>query len=249
MIKQIIFVVSIVVASKSVIAQERFFSAIKVEFEKTISVRQIMKEQQAGNNSWYEQNKDRFPVSMVNYYDFTGDINKSLYQSGKDVPLDPRSWYRPVGDKNVVYTDYQKGISISQKPVFEETFLVEDSLLKIKWKITGDVRTIAGYDCRKAIGVLNDSIAIFAFYADELLISGGPEGIQGLPGMILGMGIPRLHTTWFATKVEVSDVKMNKVTPATRGKKVSRSVMITTLDKIAKEWGTNGSKMLINFII
>lgn len=236
-------------ATQAVVAQERFFSTIKVEFEKTISVRQLMKEQQEGNSSWYEQNKDRFPVSMVNYYDFTGDTSKSLYQLGKDVPLDPRMWWRPVGDKNIVYTDYKKGISISQKPVFEETFLVEDSLLKIKWKITGDVRTIAGYDCRKAVGILNDSIAIFAFYTDELLISGGPEGIQGLPGMILGMGIPRLHTTWFAAKIEVFDVKLNKVVPATKGKKVTRTTMMKTLEIISKEWGTYGSKLLINFII
>jgi GLPGLI family protein len=248
MIKKILFFTATCLATKNVVAQERFFSTIKVEFEKTLSVRQLMKELQEGN-SWYEQNKDRYPVSMVNYYDFTGDTSKSLYQLGKEVPVDPRSWYRPEGDKNIVYTDYNKGISISQKPIFEETFLVEDSLLKIKWKITNDVRTIAGYDCRKAVGILNDSIAIFAFYTDELLINGGPEGIQGLPGMILGMGIPRLHATWFATKVEVFDVKMNKVVPATKGKKVTRSSMMTTLDKLAKDWGTYGSKLLINFII
>ena len=249
MIKQIILLAIFAVTTSNVVAQERFFSTIKVEFEKTTSVRQLMKDLQEGNASWYEQNKDRFPVSMLSYYDFTGDTSKSLYQPGKDVPIDPRSWYRPVGDKNVVYNDYQKGTSISQKPVFEETFLVEDTLLKIKWKLTSDVRTIAGYDCHKAVGILNDSIAIFAFYSDELLINGGPEGIQGLPGMILGMGIPRLHTTWFATKIEVFDVKMNKVVPATKGKKITRTAMMKTLEVISKDWGTYGSKMLLNFVI
>jgi GLPGLI family protein len=249
MIKRILFFTVIVIATQTADAQEKFFSTIKVEFEKTISVRQLMKDLQEGNNNWYEQNKDRFPVSMLSYFNFTGDTSKSIYQPGKDVPIDPRSWYRPMADKNVVYNDYQKGISISQKPVFEETFLVEDSLLKIKWKITGDVRTIAGYDCRKAVGILNDSIAIFAFYSDELLINGGPEGIQGLPGMILGMGIPRLHTTWFASKVEVFDVKMNKVTPATKGKKVTRTSMMKSLEIISKQWGTYGSKLLLNFVI
>jgi GLPGLI family protein len=229
-------------------AQARFFPAIKVEFEKTTSVRQLMKELQEGN-SWYEQNKDRYPVSTVHSYEFIGDTSKSLYKPGKEVPIDPRSWYRPVGDKNVVYTDYQKGISISQKPVFEETFLVEDSLLKIKWKITNDTRTIAGYDCRKAVGILNDSIAIFAFYSDELLVTGGPEGIQGLPGMILGVGIPRLHATWFATKVEVFDVNMKKVEPVTKGKKTTRAAMMNSLQTISKNWGTYGSKLVVNFII
>lgn len=248
MIKKFIFAICITMAVQAVTAQDRFFSTIKVEFEKTTSVRQLMKEMYE-SNSWYEQMKDRIPVSVLSYYDFTGDTARSVYQPGKDVPIDPRNFYRAFGDKNIVYTDYKKGISISQKPVFEETFLVEDSLLKIKWKITGDIRTIAGYDCRKAVGILNDSIAIFAFYTDEILINGGPEGIQGLPGMILGMGIPRLHATWFATKVEVFDVKMNKVVPATKGKKVDRFTMLSSLQKISKQWGPTGGKFLINFII
>ncbi len=93
--------------------------------------------------------------------------------------------------------------------MFEETFLIEDSLLKIKWKLTPDTRTIAGYECRKAVGILSDTITLFTFYTDELMITGGPEGIHGLPGMILGIGIPRLHTTWFATKVEINNINTN----------------------------------------
>ncbi len=230
------------------VAQENFFPAVKIEFEKTVSVRQLMKDLQEGN-SWYEQNKDRYPVSMLSYFEYTGDGTRSLFKPGRELPVDPRVWYRPMADKNIVYTDFQKGISISQKPVFEETFLVEDSLLKIKWKLSSDVRNIAGYDCRKAVGIINDSIAVFAFYTDQLMVSGGPEGIHGLPGMILGMGIPRLHATWFATKVEVFDVNMSEVRPEKKGKKVNRTTMMNTLSTLAKDWGSYGSKMLINFVI
>lgn len=230
------------------LAQEGFFSTIKVEYEKTTSVRALYKDLEE-NSSWFQQWQDRYPVSVINYYEFTGDSTHSIYKPGKETATDPRAWYRPVADKNVVYTDYKKGRTISQKPVFEETFLMEDSVLNIKWKLTGDVRTIAGYDCRKAIGILNDTIAIFAFYADELMIPGGPEAVHGLPGMILGMGIPRLHATWFATRVEVFDVKMNLVKPATKGKKVNRAAMMESLGKVLKNWGTYGSKLIINFVI
>ena len=136
-----------------------------------------------------------------------------------------------------------------QKPVFEETFLVDDSLAKINWKITADTRLIAGFECRKAVGIIHDTIAIFAFYTDELLIQGGPESIHGLPGMILGMGVPRLHTTWFATKVEVANVNMNSVIPATKGKKVNYKTMIESIDKVLKNWGSYGKNMVLNFMI
>jgi GLPGLI family protein len=239
---------ALLLAIQTVSGQARFFPAVKVEYEKTTAVRQLLKDLSDGD-SWFEQNKERYPVSILSYYEFVGDTSRSVFKPGKDVPLDPRMWWRPVADKNVVYTDYKKGITIAQKPVYEETFLMEDSLLKIKWKITADLRTIAGYECRKAIGIINDSIAVFAFYAEELLVNGGPEGIHGLPGMILGVGIPRLHATWFATKVEVYDVNMTKVEPATKGKKVNRNTISSQLEKVMKEWGNYGSKLIVNFLI
>jgi GLPGLI family protein len=248
MIKKLLFIACLLLTAGHLFAQARFFSAIKVEFEKTTSVRAQMKELD-DDGSWFEQSKEHFPVTTLDYYDFTGDSSKSLYKPGKEVPPDPKMWWRPVADKNVVYTDFQKGITIAQKPVFEETFLMEDSLLKIKWKITNDIRTIAGFECRKAVGLVNDSITVFAFYADVLMVNGGPEGIHGLPGMILGMGIPRLHATWFATKVEVFDINMSKVVPATKGKKVTRTTISSSLEKVMKEWGNYGSKLIVNFLI
>jgi GLPGLI family protein len=226
--------------------QETFHSAVKIEFEKVVYVRQQYKEL---SPEWYEMAKNQLPEQSVNYYQFIGDTEKSLFKETKEAPVNPRSWYQPVADKNVVYNDFKSGKTITQKPVFEETFLMEDSLLRIKWKLTADTRTIAGYDCRKAVGFIDDTVAVFAFYTDELLVTGGPEGIHGLPGMILGVGVPRLHTTWFATKVEVNGVTTGHLIPATKGKKVDRKKMITALDDVLKNWGKYGRSMVLNFVI
>ena len=67
--------------------------------------------------------------------------------------------------------------------------------------------------------------------------------------MILGMGVPRIHTTWFATKVEVNGVNLNAVKPVTKGKKVNRQTMIYSLDKVLKEWGKYGKNLVMNFVI
>jgi GLPGLI family protein len=227
-------------------AQTRFYSTVKIEFEKTMNVHAYYKEL---DEEWYNYIKERWPKDVITYHEFVGDSSRSIYKPGKEAPIDPSTGYRGVADKNVVYNDYVNGTSIAQKPVFEETFLVTDSLTNIKWKVTPDTRMIAGFECRKAVGILDDSIAVFAFYTDELVIKGGPEGIHGLPGMILGVGVPRLHCTWFATKVEVSDINMKVVSPATKGKKVDRINMLKALDKVLRQWGTYGSKMIVNFEI
>jgi GLPGLI family protein len=227
-------------------AQTRFLGTVKIEFEKTVYTRQLMK---AIEPQWYERMKDRIPETMLTYFDFIGDTTKSIYKPGKEVAFDPKSFFQGLADKNVVYNNYKTKTTISQKPVFEETFLVQDSLVKIRWKLTSDTRVIAGFECRKAIGLIDDTVAVFAFYTDEILVNGGPESINGLPGMILGMGVPRIHTTWFATKVEITNVPMNQVIPATKGKKVDRSTMNKSLEKVLKEWGSYGKNLFLNFVI
>ena len=243
--KKIFFSLLVMVTSQS-FAQTSFHPAVKVEFEKVVYSKQLYMELY---QEWYEQFKAMIPDQVVSYYEFIGTTEKSLFRETKEAQLNPRSWYQPLADKNVVYNDYTTGKTITQKPVFEETFLVEDSLLAIRWKLTADTRTIAGYDCRKAIGFINDTLAIFAFYTDEILVTGGPESIQGLPGMILGLGIPRLHTTWFATKVEANGVPTTKIVPATKGNKVDRKKMISALDNVLKNWGKHGRNMILNFVI
>lgn len=225
---------------------QTFYPTVKIEFERTVYQRQLYKDI---SPEWYEQIKDRIQPIGLGYYDFIGDTVQSVYKPGREVQKDPRSWTFDIADKNIVYNNYKAGTTTTQKPVFEETFLVQDSLLNITWKLTSDTRTIAGYDCRKALGLIDDSIAVFAFYTDEILIPGGPESANGLPGMILGLGMPRIHTTWFATKVEVNGVDMSKVKPEVKGKKVTRQTMLKSLVDVLKNWGNYGKNMVWNYII
>ncbi len=106
-----------------------------------------------------------------------------------------------VSQNNVIYTNLAMASSIAQKKVYEETFLVKDSIRKINWKITTEMRDIAGYQCRRANAIVLDSIYVVAFYAEKIPVSGGPESFTGLPGMILGVALPHENITWFATKV------------------------------------------------
>lgn len=100
-----------------------------------------------------------------------------------------------------------------------------DSIKKIKWKIQNETRKIAGFDCRKAIGRIQDSVYVVAFYSAEIIPQGGPELFTGLPGMILGIAIPRWHTTWFATKVEIAQIDESLIEPPSgkKGKVYSKS--------------------------
>ncbi len=131
---------------------------------------------------------------------------------------------------------------VAQKKVFENTYLISDTSRNIKWKITNDFRTIAGFDCRKAVGTIMDSLYIIAFYTDNIIVPGGPESFSGLPGMIMGIAIPRLHYTLFATKIELDEIKPADLIPPAKGKKVTYAQLREQLSPIMKDWGKTGKR-------
>ena len=131
--KQLTIIIVFSFFAKALCSQTIFHHTVKIEFEKTVYVRQLYKETIP---RWYETIKARLPETMITYFDFIGDTTKSIFKPGREVKQDPRMINEFAADKNLVYTDYKTGKLIAQKPVYEETFLVEDSLAKIKWKLT-----------------------------------------------------------------------------------------------------------------
>jgi GLPGLI family protein len=112
--------------------------------------------------------------------------------------------------------------------------------MKIEWKITNENREIAGYNCRKAVGKIFGDVYVFAFYTDEIMISGGPCSINGLPGMILGLTIPRLHTSFVATKVDLKNIAATEIVPVKAKKVYTEKELRTTLTDVTKDWFTYG---------
>lgn len=89
----------------------------------------------------------------------------------------------------------------------------------MKWKIENEIRKIAGWGCRKAVGRIYDSVYVMAFYCPEIIPQGVPELFTGLPVMILELAIPRDYTSWFATKVEIASIDECKIIPPVVSKK------------------------------
>jgi GLPGLI family protein len=138
---------------------------------------------------------------------------------------------------------------VSQKNIYGDSYLVSDSLRHIDWKITSEMRKIAGFDCRKAVGRVMDSIVVIAFYTDEILSPGGPESFNGLPGMIMGLAIPRLHTTWYATKLQMIEVTDKELASPRKGKKMTGVVFRSQVEDILKQWGEYGQKRRWQFFL
>lgn len=129
-------------------------------------------------------------------------------------------------DQNVVYEEFETGNKLIKKFVMGKTYtLTGDSLPEIKWKLTDEKKDIAGYSCRRANGLLFDSIYVVGFFSEEFAVQGGPENFRGLPGMILGIALPNEHISWFASKVELAEPNIEQI-------KVENQISYSEYDKI-----------------
>lgn len=217
----------------------------KIEYVRKINVHAQMKDND-DDNSWYERMKSQTPQFNYSYFDLTFDTGRSIYKPGKEVEATTKGYtgIGPAAD-NIVFSDFASQKVIAIKNVFEQKFLVQDSMRKIEWKAKDEIRIIADYKCRKAVGIICDSVYVVAFYAEDIPLSGGPEMFGGLPGMILELAIPRLHTTWVADKIELTIPKDSEFSISLKkGKSVTQKTMNETIQSSLKDWGNWGTKYM-----
>lgn len=239
-----ILVIALTFSLKSLQAQV-FIEKGMIEYEVKLNNHKAL-----GTGTWAEMIKDKIPKLATSYYQLTFDTDKSIYLfNRKDEKTKSPFGFGSEGEENVWYNDYRNDNFVQQKSVFGDTYILTDSLIKIDWKMTNESREIAGFNCRKAVGKLFDSVYVFAFYTDEITVSGGPMSLHGLPGMIMGITIPRMYCSWVATKLEVNGVNYSKVTAPTKGKKKKATDLQETVVKATKDWGSWGQQAVWNIFL
>jgi GLPGLI family protein len=227
-----IFSIATIFFAISTIQAQQFISKAVIEYEVKANIKKTL-----GNNMWDEMMKENLPTFKTGYYTYTFANNKSVYKFNHwDSTLKMPDFLRKSDEENVWYFDFASGKFNMQKNVYGSNFNVEDSIANLQWKLTNENRMIAGFNCRKAVAKLFDSVYVFAFYTDEILIPGGPCSIHGLPGMILGVTIPRLYTSWIATKVMVNGVDESAIKPIVAKKNYSMKNLKSTIDERLKDW-------------
>ena len=229
-----IFLCCFAITAMQLKAQNTIFLAEgKIEFEKRINLYSQIDE----DNSWSELQKKTMPKFKSTFFDLFFSKNKTIYQPGRENPDNNKLWYEGVAETNVIFSELDSSKSVSQKKVFEQVFLIQDSTRQIQWKITDETRMVAGFQCRRANAIIMDSIYVVAFYTDDIIAPGGPESFNGLPGMILGVSLPHQHVTWFATKVSARPVTAAELKVPSKGKKVTNTTMKESLKEVMKDWG------------
>lgn len=232
--KKSLFLIILVGISDTLPAQQ-FIESGSIEFEVRTNNHRIL-----GDDPQMQIWKNQIPQLSTAYYSYTFAGNRSIYKLERhnERTKVPKGFSMTIADDDVWYNDYNNGIFINYRYWIDNDYLLTGELMKIRWILSpNETREIAGFNCRKATGIIFDSVYVFAFYTDEIVISGGPMGINGLSGMILGITIPRMYTSYIATKLQVTGVDVKKIAPPQKGVKKESEAMRRDLEKFIKDYG------------
>jgi len=245
-------IILFVLHSGLITAQSKhFITSGTIEFEKTQNMFAIMKKKvtptHMENQSTYENYQKSEQQFLIYKSTLVFNATSSLFtpEPGKSIP-----WYywAPIAEQlNTIYSDFGNQNTTVQKVFYERTYLIKDSLRKIKWKLTDETRKIAGYNCRRANGLILDSVYVVAFYTEDIHVSGGPESFNGLPGMILGVVLPHENINWYATKITVDGVDEKKLVSPKKGIPATYKEFYKVLWDTQSRYGDVGRYYIMGF--
>lgn len=231
----------------------------KVNYNRTVKLQMSF----AGMPGGVEQ---QLPSSRTDKYELVFGNNQSLWKQGEQEPEEEQSFGNEgmqirmvvAGSNDVLFTNFNNGRKVEKRELFDKTFIVDDTITKLKWKMTGESKIILNHNCMKAEAVriskrmtmnmdngkmerkeIDDTAKIQAWFAMDIPVSAGPSEFQGqLPGLILELDVRNGDQVYLATSLsETADLSVIKE-PAGK-KKYTQEEFKKERDKMLEEMNQN----------
>ncbi len=183
----------------------------KVTYERTTQMQVSF----AGGN---EEMERMIPKTRTDKYELTFGNNLSLWRQADQDNDDDNTisdgggmQVRMIvaGSNDVLFNNFDKGTKVEKREVMDKVFIIDDSTHALKWKMSGENKTILGHNCMKATTTqisqrtmmnmdngkverkeISDTSLVIAWVAMDIPVPAGPAEYQGqLPGLILEMDI------------------------------------------------------------
>lgn len=198
--KRTILTIAIAIAASIAMAQQ---TSGTIEYEIVTDVEKMMKflmpERASDVNALPSQWKIRKSKAELKFSE-----TATLYTPVEEETNGPQ-WGSNQND-NIFYCNYEKNKMCNIIELLGKKYIIEDSIPKLKWKVTNAMKEVAGHICMSA--VFNDTISgreVTAWFALDIPQPYGPVSYYGLPGMVLAIDLYNGGQTYTAKKITLSD--------------------------------------------
>jgi GLPGLI family protein len=165
------------------------------------------------------------------------------------------------GDDDITWINFTEARKVEQREFATKQYLINDSIRKLNWKLTGETKTILGYACQQAVTTqignrmmmtmengsfvrkeVPDTSNILAWFTPAIPVAAGPDFQGQLPGLILEINVNGKSTY---KAIEVSPkANMAIIKEPKSGKKVTADEFNKERDKAMDEMQRNGGFMI-----
>lgn len=231
----------------------------KVTYTRTVKLQMSF----AGMPGGMEQ---QLPSSRTDKYELVFGNNQSLWKQGEQEQEEEPAMggegmqIRMVvaGSNDVLYSNFDKSRKVEKREMFDRTFIVDDTITKLKWKMTGESKAILDHNCMKAEAVriskrmtmnmdngkmerkeIDDTAKVQAWFAMDIPVSAGPSEFQGqLPGLILELDVRNGDQVYKATSL-TDKADLSVIKEPTGKKKYTQEEFKKERDKMLEEMNQN----------
>ena len=244
---------------KASVAPQAQMKEGKVIYERTIQM-------QMNIQGMDEAIARRLPRTRTDNFELQFATGKSLWKGLPNVDEEANTFSSggntvmirgSFGGDDVTYTDFETGKRVDQRELDSKSYLVDDDIQKLTWKLTDETKPIHGYIARKAVAQqyttrsimsmengemkrqqLPDTVAITAWFTTSIPVPAGPVFQGQLPGLILELDMNGGRTVYKA--VEISP-KVNAATikEPKGGKRITAAEYAKERDKVFEEMRRN----------
>ena len=159
------------------------------------------------------------------------NLKESLYTHFNEVGESEDGTYSYRQDDLILYRNFEQEKKTDIIETLGKTYVIEDSLPPIKWKVMNQIKDVAGYICMKAITedtIKNQTITVW--FAQDLALPTGPENYYGLPGTIMEVDINDGAVVMTATQVEFKKLEKELTLPKKiKGKRIKNKDYISLI--------------------
>lgn len=245
---------------KAAIAPQAQLKEGKVVYERTIQM-------QINIQGMDENIARQIPRTRTDNFELTFGNNKSLWKQLPNVQEEANTFSNGgntvmirgggFGSDDVTYTDFETGKRVDQRELDSKSYLVDDNIEKLNWKLTDDTKTILGYVVRKAVAQqyttrnimtmengemkreqVPDTVAVTAWFTTNAPVPAGPVFQGQLPGLVLELDMNKGRSVYKAVeispKVNVAGIKEPK-----GGKRITAAEYVKERDRVMDEMRKN----------